>query len=133
MDAPEAETIRIDKWLWHARFFKTRTLAASVVKGRRVRLNGVVVAKPARTVQQGDVLTFVKADRVRVVRITGPGTRRGPASEAATLYDDLSPPEETPDRGRAAADGVRAPGAGRPTKQDRRALAAWKHSGDGGL
>lgn len=83
------DRIRIDKWLWQARFFKTRSLAAGVVSSGHLRLNGVKMAKPGHDVRPGDVLTFPQADHIRVVRVLAPGTRRGPAEEARTLYADL--------------------------------------------
>ncbi len=83
--------IRLDKWLWHARFFKSRSLAAAACGGP-MRLNGQPVAKPSQPVRAGDVLTFVQAQQVRVVRLRAPGLRRGPAPEAQALYEDLTPP-----------------------------------------
>ena len=109
------DKLRLDKWLWQARFFKTRSLAARVVTAGHVRVNGEKADKPARAVTPGDVLTFVQARRVRVVRVVALGTRRGPAAEAQTLYSDLTPARET---------GPETPGfdgKGRPTKRDRRA------------
>jgi ribosome-associated heat shock protein Hsp15 len=91
-DHAGAGPIRIDKWLWHARFFKTRSLAARMVSEGRVRVNSVRVTRPGRTLAPGDVLTFAQGDAVRVVRVRAPGTRRGPAPEARALYDDLAPP-----------------------------------------
>jgi ribosome-associated heat shock protein Hsp15 len=88
----DEDRIRIDKWLWQARFFKTCGLAAEVVTNGHLRLNGARIVKPGRTVGQGDVLTFSQARRIRVVRIVDCGTRRGPADEARRLYDDLEPP-----------------------------------------
>lgn len=85
------DRIRIDKWLWQARFFKTRSLAAGVVSSGHLRINGDKTAKPGRAVGAGDVLTFRQGARVRVVRILACGTRRGPAAEAQGLYDDLAP------------------------------------------
>lgn len=119
-------TIRLDKWLWHARFFKTRSLATREVQAGHVRLNGTRVVKPAVSVGQGDVLTFAQGDLIRVVRLLAPGQRRGPASEAQALYDDLSPP---PLPGAAPPAPTTAPGfdgnrygGGRPSKKDRRIL-----------
>ncbi len=122
-DTPR-ETIRLDKWLWHARFFKSRSLAAGAVTGGRVRVNAEPAAKPARTIGAGDVLTFPQGDAVRVVRLIACGTRRGPATEARALYDDLTP---APPPREAAAPGA---GEGRPTGRDRRtrdAFAARAH------
>lgn len=88
-----APALRIDKWLFHARFFKTRSLAARVVSEGRVRVDGTPISKPSRMVCAGDTLTFPKDDSIRVIRIVALGTRRGPAPEARTLYEDLAPPE----------------------------------------
>ncbi len=87
--------IRIDKWLWQARFCKTRTLAAALVEAGRVRVNGQRIDKPGRAVGPGDVLTLAgmgTGGPVRVVRIAACGTRRGPAPEAALLYQPLDAP-----------------------------------------
>ena len=89
----EEDRIRIDKWLWQARFFKTRSLAAAVISKGHLRLNGVKMAKPGRAVAQGDVLTFSQAADIRVIRIRACGTRRGPSEEARGLYDDLALPD----------------------------------------
>ena len=109
--------IRIDKWLWQARFFKTRSLAAKVV-GAGLRVNGQVIAKPAFAVGPGDILTFAQARSVRVIRVLALGDRRGPAPEAQALYDDLSPPAPSEPEPEAP----RFDGGGRPTKRDRRML-----------
>ena len=113
-----SDRLRIDKWLWQARFFKTRSLAAKVVQGGHCRINGQHVAKPAHMVGPGDVLTFPQARDVRVIRIEALGDRRGPAPEAQALYTDLSPPEPKP----PAPPVPRYDGGGRPTKRDRRKL-----------
>jgi ribosome-associated heat shock protein Hsp15 len=112
-----ALTIRLDKWLYYARFFKTRSIAAKVVTGGHVRVNSARVSKAAHAVSVGDTLTFPQGDRIRVARILDPGSRRGPAPEAQALYDDLSPP---PDPKQPAAEQGRV--GGRPTKKDRRNL-----------
>ncbi|NBB97386.1 MAG: RNA-binding S4 domain-containing protein [Alphaproteobacteria bacterium] len=114
---PAHETIRVDKWLWHARFAKTRSVAAGLVKDG-VRLNGTRIAKPAAQVGPGDVLTFAIGARVRVVKVLGLGTRRGPAPEAQALYDDLSPPPPPPDLSAPKRVGPR------PDKRARRRFAA---------
>jgi ribosome-associated heat shock protein Hsp15 len=111
---------RLDKWLWHARFFKTRGLSAKVVSAGHVRVNREKVSKPAYTVSPGDVLTFPQARDIRVIRILALGERRGPASEAQALYEDLDPP-----RPRADVTEPQVPkreGKGRPTKRERRQL-----------
>ncbi|MDN5925918.1 MAG: RNA-binding S4 domain-containing protein [Hyphomicrobiales bacterium] len=109
---------RIDKWLFFARVTKSRSLAARLVLAGRVRVNREKVEQAAYPVKQGDVLTVTLDRRVLVYRILGSGVRRGPAVEARALYEDLTPAvEETP-----GAPPARAPGAGRPTKKERRAL-----------
>ncbi len=82
-------TVRLDKWLWHARFFKTRGWAADEVSAGHVRVNGIKVSKPARAVGEGDTLTFPQGARIRVVRVTATAVRRGSANEAQALYIDL--------------------------------------------
>ena len=89
-----AGRLRLDKWLWQARFFKTRTLAARFIESTRLRIDGRVVDKAAATVAPGATLTFALHHRVRVIRVVALGTRRGPATEARALYEDLSPPAE---------------------------------------
>jgi ribosome-associated heat shock protein Hsp15 len=90
-------TQRIDKWLWHARFLKTRGLASRLVSDGKVRVNREKIAKPSHAVRLGDVITATIAGRVRVARVLAIGERRGPPSEARTLYQDLL--AETPDPG----------------------------------
>ena len=90
------ETCRIDVWLWRARFFKTRSLAARYVDDGRVRLTrqsgeAVRLDKPSRTVRPGDGLVFALGGRLVAVRIEALGERRGPASEAQGLYSSLEP------------------------------------------
>lgn len=116
-DAAAQPRIRLDKWLWHARFFKTRSLAARIVGERGVRVNGVRTSKASRAIGPGDVLTFTAGERVRIVKLLAVGARRGPAPEAQALYEDLSPPPAAPD---PSAPQTRA--GGRPTKRDRRSL-----------
>jgi ribosome-associated heat shock protein Hsp15 len=86
-----AATIRLDKWLWQARFCKSRALAARLVADGAVRVNAVRVTKPAAAVRAGDGLSFAAGGRVHAVRILALGTRRGPASEARLLYSDVDP------------------------------------------
>lgn len=117
-----AEALRVDKWLFHARFFKTRSLAARQVQAGKLRINSQPQKKPASLVRPGDVLTFAQGRSIRVIEILALGHRRGPAAEAQALYRDLAPPEfekrETP----PPPPGLRPPGAGRPTKKQRREI-----------
>lgn len=84
------DVIRMDKWLWQARFFKTRALASRVCNDGRVRVNGVQIDKAHFGVRPGQVLTFPQGRRIRVVRVRALGARRGSAKEASLLYEDLS-------------------------------------------
>jgi ribosome-associated heat shock protein Hsp15 len=110
---------RIDKYLWFARCYKSRTLAASMVSEGRVRINGVRCEKPSATIKPGDVLTLSAGAHVRVIKVLAAGERRGPASEARLLYEDLTPPAP-PKEDVPAKSGSRERGAGRPTKKERR-------------
>ena len=120
---------RLDQWLWHARIFKTRTLATKFVTDGNVRItrNGETfrAEKPSFSVMPADALTFSRSDRLRILVIDALATRRGPAAEAQTLYTDQSPP---PERKPSASPTPfhRDKGLGRPTKKDRRAIEALK-------
>lgn len=118
--AENSEKLRVDKWLWHARFFKTRSLAAARVKAGALRVNGTPTSKPSSMVAPADVLTFAQGDDIRVIQIDALGTRRGPAPEAQALYTDLSPPSPKVQASPSVNPGF--DGKGRPTKKDRRAL-----------
>ena len=111
-----SDTQRLDQWLWHARFFKTRSLATKLVSGGHVRVDGVRVSKPAHALRPATTLTFPQAKRIRVIRVEALATRRGPAPEAQALYTDLSPPEPE----EKLPPNPRFEGKGRPTKKDRR-------------
>ena len=80
-------SVRLDKWLWAARFFKTRSIARDAVSGGKVHLNGNR-AKPARTINIGDELRILRGEDEYVVTIVEPSTRRGPAAVARTLYEE---------------------------------------------
>lgn len=114
------DSIRVDKWLWAARFFKTRGLAAAACDGGRVDINDAA-ARPSRHLRPGDVLRVTAGGERRVARVLALSGRRGPAPVARALYEDLTPP--APPRERRAAAVWREPGTGRPTKRERRALA----------
>ena len=91
-----AESLRLDKWLVHARFCKTRTVATTLITKKRVRINREVVSKASRQVRIGDVLTLPRGRDVVVVKVLGMGERRGPPAEARLLYDELSPAGDSP-------------------------------------
>jgi ribosome-associated heat shock protein Hsp15 len=125
------DAVRIDKWLWAARFFKTRALATDAVLGGHVHLNGTRV-KPAKDVRVGDVLQVRIGTTQWVVEVREVAEKRGPASVAQALY------EETPDsratreqqrlERRAAPPPLGADLGARPTKQDRRRLDALRRA-----
>ncbi|WP_439815625.1 RNA-binding S4 domain-containing protein [Zavarzinia sp. CC-PAN008] len=92
----EGAAQRLDKWLWHARFLKTRSAAAAFVEAGRVRLRGSPAAKPSQLVRAGDVLTFMQGAQVRVVRVVAFAERRGPAEVARLLYEDITPAAPKP-------------------------------------
>lgn len=110
---------RVDKWLWAARFFKSRTLAAAACAGGKVDVNGQS-AKPARLVRPGDRLEITLPRGRRIVRIAALSARRGPGAAAAALYEDLTPPP--PPREIRVPPVYRPKGLGRPTKRERRLL-----------
>lgn len=117
-------TQRIDKWLWAARFFKTRSLAAQAVSGGKVEVGGARV-KPARRIRAGERLTIRRGMMQWVVVVQGLNRERRPAREAALLYEET--PESRAARSgeeerRRQAQARRDRGLGRPTKRDRREL-----------
>ncbi len=120
---------RLDRWLWYARIFKTRTLAAKFVQDGHVRVTRnqttTRAEKPSFTVRLDDTLVFTRGEQLRILIIVALADRRGPAAEAQTLYTDQSPPRP-PKEERSSAPFSREKGAGRPTKKDRRELQALK-------
>ena len=122
-----SESLRIDRWLWCARFFKTRSVAADAVKGGHVRVNGQR-AKPARDVKVGDTLTILQGDVEREVTVAGIPARRGPAPEASRCYVEseasIARRLEAQERRAADRELQRAPTPGRPDKRTRRLLRA---------
>jgi ribosome-associated heat shock protein Hsp15 len=115
-------TLRLDKWLWHARFARTRSLAAKLVAQARFRINGNPTEKAHHAVRPGDVLTFPLGPHIRVIKVLALGARRGPAPEARLLYEDLEPPKPGTSAAKEPAVAAREDGAGRPTKRERRAI-----------
>lgn len=113
---------RIDKWLWHARFARTRTLAQKLVVAGNVRINRQKLDTSSTQVRVGDVLTVVLGDSIRVIRVAAFAERRGAPAQATHLYEDLTPP----------APPAPTSAGPRPTKRDRRALDDFRRSDDDG-
>ena len=125
-DAQHGERVRLDKWLWAARFFKTRSLASEAIAGGKVEVNGER-AKPAKALKEGDEVRLRLGPYEHVLIVRELSGRRGPASVAQTLYEET--PASRDERARLAAQLKMAPAAfvyeekGRPTKKDRRDLS----------
>ena len=117
----EADRIRLDKWLFFARFFKTRGLSSKQIQAGHVRVNATKVLKPATSISIGQVLTVVQRRTVRVVEVLALGHRRGPASEAQLLYRDLTPKQDSEEPV------PRQDRKGRPTKRERRAVRNFRN------
>jgi ribosome-associated heat shock protein Hsp15 len=115
------DEVRIDRWLWATRLFKSRTLAAKACIGGRVDVNGVS-AKPHKPVRQGDMIDFKIGDWERKVKVLQLSDKRGPAPAARLLYEDLSPPPPSKEDYLFGSTPSRSRGSGRPTKRERRKL-----------
>lgn len=111
---------RIDKWLFFTRLRKSRSLAAKSVEQGDVSVNGKPVKQPSFNLKPGDTVVLSLDRRDLVVKVLLPGNRRGPYEEARTLYENLTPPEASPDERRLSEQVTRDRGAGRPTKRERR-------------
>ena len=126
--APGQVRVRLDKWLWAARFYKTRNLAKIAVDGGKVHLNGART-KPAKEVASGDRLTVRRGEVEQTVMVVNVSERRGGADVAATLYEETPESIDTRERRRAErrmrAAGLRVPRT-RPNKKQRRALRELK-------
>lgn len=128
-------SLRIDKWLWYARFFKSRSLASKICEKGAVRVNKQAIKKAHYALKVGDVVTFEQGPFVRVIEVKALGARRGPAVEAQQLYNDLAPPKKPEPEDQALAQNQtmaqRPAGSGRPTKKERRQLDAFLDSSSG--
>jgi len=128
MESPETQT-RLDLWLWSARFFKTRALAAAAVEGGRVELNGQPT-KRGKSLRRGDRLRIRLGPYEYLITVLGLARRRGPATEAAELYEESresrAARERLAEQHRLAARLTGGATKGRPTKRDRRALGKLK-------
>lgn len=134
-DTGAAPSQRIDKWLWYVRAVKSRTLAAGLVTTGKVRVNKIKITKASTLIAAGDVIMITAKADIRLLKVLAPGSRRGPAAEARSLYEDLTPAAHKPPpppTGTAAEQQLaeravqamprRDAGAGRPTKRERRAI-----------
>ena len=122
--------VRVDKWLWAARFFKTRSLATEAVLGGRVHVNGTRV-KPAKELHVGDLLVITIGTVRRTIEVAGVSEKRGPASVAATLYSETEESIAAREEARLQRRLARPLGAdlgARPTKLDRRRLEALRRA-----
>jgi len=131
VNKPEPAAVRLDKWLWAARFFKTRSLAAAAVKSGRVEVNGAK-AKPAKTVAPGDAIRLRRGTEAFVLTVMRLSIQRGSAETAGSLYiesEESIRQREAAALQRKAAAAVRPKYKGRPGKRDRRALAQLKYKG----
>lgn len=126
------DSLRIDKWLWAARFFKTRSIAQSEIELGRVLLSGQRL-KASREVKVGDRLEIHRGDEIFVVYVEALSTKRGPASEAVKLYRETDESrerrEQQKEMRRLANEPALSIEKGRPTKRDARQLRDWKHQG----
>jgi ribosome-associated heat shock protein Hsp15 len=125
---PPPDRVRIDRWLWAARFFKTRGLSAEAIQAGRVKVNGAR-AKPAKEVGAGDVVDVRIGELTWTIEVIAVAEKRGSASQAALLYSE--PPESRERRERFLAERRLAPvpggdAHGRPTKRDRRRIDSWR-------
>ena len=121
------ERVRLDKWLWAARFFKTRAMAADAIDGGKVDVNSAKV-KRAKMIQVGDEVTIRQSPFEHVIIVRGISERRGPASVAATLYEETA--DSKAKREKLALQIRSMPGddwdTGRPTKRDRRDINRFR-------
>jgi len=121
---------RIDKWLWHARVVRTRSQAAALAAAGLVRINGQRIDAPSRPVRAGDVVTVALDRAVRVLKVLAFAERRGSADDARALCAIIEPSPVRP-AGRLPPPGLREPGAGRPTKRERRAIERLREDDEG--
>ncbi len=128
MTAPPLDRLRLDKWLWAARFFKTRALAVEAIDKNRVNVNGAPV-KPARELKPGDHVRITTGPVTRDVVVLALSAVRGPAPQAALLYaetpESVTRREAQAQQHRLAPEPALTLADGRPTKRDRRQMAAW--------
>ena len=116
------EKIRLDTWLWYARFYKSRSLASKAILGGKLRVNSNKIIKPASKVKINDVLTINHVNLVKIIKVLNLGARRGPASEAQKLYSDLLTDVTATSKIKDVFEKSKKDTNKRPTKKDRRIL-----------
>ena len=116
------EKIRLDTWLWYARFYKSRSLSSKAILSGKLRVNSNKIIKPASKVKINDVLTINQLNMVRIIQVQRLGSRRGPASEAQKLYNDLSGNIIDASKINSVSEKPKKETNKRPTKKDRRML-----------
>ena len=116
------EKIRLDTWLWYARFYKSRSLSSKAILSGKLRVNSNKIIKPASKVKINDVLTINHINMVRIIQIQSLGSRRGPTSEAQMLYYDLSGDITDASKTKHISEKSKKETNKRPTKKDRRIL-----------
>ena len=116
------EKIRLDTWLWYARFYKSRSLSSKAILNGKLRINSNKIKKPATKVKTNDVLTLNYVNEIRIIQIQSLGSRRGPASEAQSLYIDLTEDRIGSSNVKSKIEKSKKDSNKRPTKKDRRLL-----------
>ena len=116
------EKIRLDTWLWYARFYKSRSLSSKAILSGKLRINSNKITKPATKVKTNDVLTLNYVNEIRIIQIQSLGSRRGPASEAQSLYIDLTEDRIGSSNVKSKIEKSKKESNKRPTKKDRRLL-----------
>ena len=116
------EQIRLDTWLWYARFYKSRSLSSKAILSGKLRINSNKITKPATKVKTNDVLTLNYIYEIRIIQIQSLGSRRGPASEAQSLYIDLTEDRIGSSNVKSKIEKSKKDSNKRPTKKDRRLL-----------
>ena len=116
------EKIRLDTWLWYARFYKSRSLSSKAILSGKLRINSNKITKPATKVKTNDVLTLNYVNEIRIIQIQSLGFRRGPASEAQSLYIDLTEDRTGSSNVKSKIEKSKKDSNKRPTKKDRRLL-----------
>ena len=116
------EKIRLDTWLWYARFYKSRSLSSKAILSGKLRINSKKITKPATKVKTNDVLTLNYVNEIRIIQIQSLGSRRGPASEAQSLYIDLTEDRIGSSNVKSKIEKSKKDSNKRPTKKDRRLL-----------